>query len=398
MARPRKAIPSLSHHKPTGQARVRLGGRDIYLGRWNSKQAREAYGRLLAEVDTAGRSVVEAAQAAVAAPVGISVAELLAAFLDHAEATYTKNGRTTSTVATFKRPIQVTRQLYGTTPAAQFGPLRLEAVRKQFINLGLSRGVANTYTGHVRRFFRWGVSRELVPPSVLHALESLEPLKAGRTTAPEAAPVAPVADAEVNRTVEHLPRVVVAMVTLQRLTGARPGEICSLRPVDVDRTGPIWKYVPAEHKTMHRDKSRTILIGPRAQAVLLPYLLRPAESFCFAPAEAVAEMRARRNAERKTRPNQGNSIGTNRKRKPAREPGERYTNASYRRAITRACQDAGVNPWHPNQLRHTFATEARAAGGIEAVQGLLGHSELSTSQVYAERLNGLAEAVALKIG
>jgi len=41
--------------------------------------------------------------------------------------------------------------------------------------------------------------------------------------------------------------------------------------------------------------------------------------------------------------------------------------------------------WRPNQLRHFAATAIRAVAGIETAQMILGHSELKTSEIYAER-------------
>ena len=197
MPRPRKAIPSVVHHKSTGQARVRIGGRDFYLGRYGSQEAREAYVRLLGEIQTAGRETVRMVRDLSDDSSSPTVAELCLAFLDHAEATYRKNGRATSTCSTFKTPIRALRTLYGDTPAKNFGPIALEAVRQLFVDEGVSRGVVNSYAANVRRIFRWGVSRQLVPVSVIQALECLAPLRAGRTKAPERPPVVPVAD--VNR-------------------------------------------------------------------------------------------------------------------------------------------------------------------------------------------------------
>ena len=54
--------------------------------------------------------------------------------------------------------------------------------------------------------------------------------------------------------------------------------------------------------------------------------------------------------------------------------------------------------WHPNQLRHTFATRVRKEHGLEAAQVLLGHSRADVTQVYAERNEELATVVAAKIG
>jgi site-specific recombinase XerC len=54
--------------------------------------------------------------------------------------------------------------------------------------------------------------------------------------------------------------------------------------------------------------------------------------------------------------------------------------------------------WHPNQLRHSFATEARRRFGLEAAQVSLGHAAADVTQVYAERDLTLAARVAAEIG
>jgi site-specific recombinase XerC len=54
--------------------------------------------------------------------------------------------------------------------------------------------------------------------------------------------------------------------------------------------------------------------------------------------------------------------------------------------------------WHPYQLRHAFATRVRKEHGLEAAQVLLGHSRADVTQVYAERNEELASAIAQKIG
>jgi site-specific recombinase XerC len=54
--------------------------------------------------------------------------------------------------------------------------------------------------------------------------------------------------------------------------------------------------------------------------------------------------------------------------------------------------------WHPNQLRHSFATRVRKGYGLEAARVLLGHSRADGTQAYAERDQQLAATVAAKIG
>ena len=54
--------------------------------------------------------------------------------------------------------------------------------------------------------------------------------------------------------------------------------------------------------------------------------------------------------------------------------------------------------WHPNQLRHTVATEVRARFGLEAAQAVLGHAKADVTQVYAERDLSKAAEVMRQIG
>lgn len=49
MARPKNRIPSYLPHPASGQARVRVNGRDIYLGPFGSPESKQAYARFIAE-------------------------------------------------------------------------------------------------------------------------------------------------------------------------------------------------------------------------------------------------------------------------------------------------------------------------------------------------------------
>jgi integrase len=180
------------------------------------------------------------------------------------------------------------------------------------------------------------------------------------------------------------------------LTGMRPGEVCRLTPGEVDRTGPVWLYSPRRHKTAQKGKVRVVPIGPRAQAVLAPFLAGDSAAPAFSPRAARAErhraMRAVRKA--KVQPSQAGR----KKAKPTRSPAAGYTTALYAAAVSRAAKKAGVGHFHPNQLRHLFATEVRKAHGLEAAQVLLGHSRADVTQVYADRDLNSAVSVASRVG
>jgi integrase len=81
-----------------------------------------------------------------------------------------------------------------------------------------------------------------------------------------------------------------------------------------------------------------------------------------------------------------------------KKPGKHYTSDSYRRAIHRACDEAKLERWSPNRLRHSAATEIGSSFGIVAAQVVLGHTTPDTTAIYAERNLDLAKTVIGQIG
>ena len=242
------------------------------------------------------------------------------------------------------------------------------------------------------------------------ALDAVEGLRKGKSEARETEPIGPVADAVVQATYHFMPAVVADMVRFQRLTGCRPQEVCLVRPCDVDTTGDVWTFIPPQHKTEHLGKRRSVFIGPKAQAVLRPYLLRESEAYCFSPAESERQRRAELHAVRKTPLHHGNRP----RRRLRRQLGGRYNTAAYRHAINRACEKAFPVPekttpenarkwvtdhrWSPNRLRHSAATEIRRRFGLEAAQVVLGHAGANTTEIYAERDSLKAMNVIREVG
>jgi len=81
-----------------------------------------------------------------------------------------------------------------------------------------------------------------------HAAEVIELTEHAlrRCGAQDNPPVQPVHEDLIEPVKRHVSRQVAAMIDLQLLTGARPGEIVQMRPRDIDRTGPTWTYHPSE--------------------------------------------------------------------------------------------------------------------------------------------------------
>jgi len=390
MSRITRKPPSYRRHKATGYAVVTIAGRDHYLGAHGSPESIDAYKRLISEWTTAGPAATAAGAAASKCGADFRICELLAAYYDHADRYYVKDGQPTGEAKNIKDATRSLQAIYGMTPVAEFGPMALKAVRQKMIEAKLSRRVINFRVNRIRRVFKWGVENQLVAPGVLHALQAVSALRAGRTEARETGPVRPVPEESVSAVLPFVTPQVRAMIELQQLTGMRPNEVTAMRPMDIDRSQPTWTYRPARHKTEHHGIERLIYLGPRAQAIITPYLLRPAEAYLFSPKDAVKQSRDRlrrgNNPPKKPRP------------RPKRVPGNRYTRRSYYSAIKRACEKAGIEVWGPNRLRHSAATFLRRRYGIEAARVVLGHRSSAVTEVYAELDRTKAADIMAEVG
>ncbi len=383
-----KHNPSLCLHKPTGQAYVTIEGRPHYLGKYGLPETQERYDRFIAEWLSNGRRLrVD--------PQEITVSEVCVAYLKYAEEYFVKPGdqdgkkKNTSQIFLVTRTIKPLVALYGRKCASDFGPVAARTVRDAWVDDGLSRATVRKYFTTLKALFRWAASHEMIPASVSHGIDTVEGLRAGRCRVKETEPVKPVSQEDIDAVAPFVGRIVWAMISLQLATAARPGEVCVLRPGDIDRSGPVWLARIVEHKNQWRGHERTLYIGPKGQEILTPFLLRPADAYCFSPRESERERYAKAATHR---------------HQPVAPPdtnrvvGERYTATTYRRAIEYACRKAKIEVWSPNQLRHNAATTIRKDYGIEAAQLLLGHARADVTQVYAEVNKAKAVQVAMQIG
>jgi site-specific recombinase XerD len=152
-----------------------------------------------------------------------------------------------------------------------------------------------------------------------------------------------------------------AVVELLYGSGLRVGELCGLRPADVDlarRSVLVWGKGAKQRQVP--------MSGPAAEAVE-GWLTagRPALVADGTPADA---------------------LFLNRR-------GRRLTPRDTRRILDRRAP----SPTHPHALRHTYATHLLDGGAdLRAVQELLGHADLATTQLYThvskERLRSVYDA------
>jgi integrase len=381
------------------RAYVRIDGKKINLGRYGTPESYERYAELIKALR--GETPPPQAPEPPQEPHDLTISELLVQYLAYAVEYYQAGSGKKTEVDDLKHVLRTLRRLEGATLAKDFGPLKLKAVRQAFIEMNHSRAYINKNVDRIRRVFKWAAADELIPASVPQALSMVAGLKRGRTAAREPDPIQPVPDDVIEATLPFLPDVIADMVRIQRLTGMRGGEVVQLRPCDLDRSADVWVFRPATHKTQYRGRERVVFIGPKGQEILLRYLVRDSQTYCFRPVDSEEKRLAELHRNRKTPLSCGNVPDSNRVENRKKQPGEAYTSNSYRRAIHRACDKAFPAPkslkgkalaewqsshrWCPHQLRHAAATEVRKNFGLEAAQIVLGHSAADVTQIYAER-------------
>ena len=350
----RKQLPKYCLHKATGRAYVRIGGKMYYLGKHGTEASRRKYDQMIGEYVANGRQAFQH-------PDEILIESLIIRYLDHVEneQNFTKNAKDRIRIS-----LRLLNEPYGQHLVTQFSPTGLKSIRRQLLDRGLSRGTINAYIGTIQQVFDWGAGEEIVSPAIAGALRTVKALQKGRSTAVEYDPTAPVDDEIVEKTLKYIKSPQIRdMIRVQRLICGRPQDVHNMRYCDIEQSGEVWKYTPFTHKTKKRGKIRMLPIGPRAQKILKPYLERcKDEDFVF-----------------------------------PRPKAKTYQNR-YATQIALACKKAGVPVWTPNQLRHRGGTEVREKFGLDAAQVILGHSNASTTEIYAKLSFEKAAWVAREIG
>lgn len=378
------SIPKLSFHRSSSRFYVWQDGKRVYLGRGEDPDKpsmevvakyREAVRRILGNEPAKPELVPET----------MTVAELAAQHMDYARTAYCG-----SELRGIECSLRHLVNCCGMTDVNKFGPRKLAEYQQHLVGLGHTRQGINKTVKRIRRMFKWAVSMELASAPVLQSLGCLDPLRFGRTTAPEAPELPAVEDHQIHAVLPHLGPRVSAMIMLQRLNGMRPGEVCNISMAEIDRSIPgRWVYHPVRHKTAYRGSRRQIPIIGRAMEILLPWV-RADGLPLFSPAEETADRMAAMREKRQTKV-QPSQVDRS-KEDPQKKPGDKYDTNSYRRAIEYACRKVGIPNWSPNGLRKARAQEIKDSLGMDHARALLGHTSADiTKRYYAKQ--DLAKAV-----
>ncbi len=115
----KRAVPKYGHHKPTGQARVRINGKDCWLGKYGSPQSRKKYAELICKWE----------QESDLPPTQVTFAQMALMYSTHAEGHYVKNGKQTSEVGLIKKALKWMIQFCRDTSLAEIRPRHLKEAR-----------------------------------------------------------------------------------------------------------------------------------------------------------------------------------------------------------------------------------------------------------------------------
>lgn len=350
MGRPRSKLPKLCENARGYLFAKDLNGQQRWFGHTDDPGSRQKYADFIGEIQQGGTTT--AAKQVPGNRPSKSVNELCIKFLtDHATRYKTEDGKPSAEVDCFKSAISHLRTLFGETPANDFGPLRLRAVRESMVNAGWSRQWINKQVQRIRLIFNIGQSFEMVDKVVALSLKDVPALIPGETTAHETEPRKSVPEADLAKVRKILQERHRDVFDLLLLTGARPGEIIGLTTGAIERTEDVWRAELKRHKTSRIGKSRTIYFNHAAQLILRKYLT------------------------------------TNRAEKLFP-----FQRKEYSSTIQRACKRAEVTPFTPHALRHTVATRLADEVGTEGAQRLLGHATKAMTEHYSKA----AERVAIK--
>jgi integrase/recombinase XerC len=158
-----------------------------------------------------------------------------------------------------------------------------------------------------------------------------------------------------------------AIVELLYGSGLRVGELVGLDVVaGKDAKGWIDMQAAEAHVLGKGSKRRSVPVGATAMQALQRWLevRGPSGTATAAPVDAAAA-------------NAASALFTGRN-------GTRLTAQSVWQRLKRRSQLAGLNvPVHPHMLRHSFASHVlQSSGDLRGVQELLGHANITTTQVY----------------
>jgi integrase len=273
---------------------------------------------------------------------------------------YVRGGKYTASLNRYKVALESFGAAYGHLESDEVSPANVAEWLEGFIKTKRKRApgkgaktceTVNLALTCIKRMFRWGMKMGKVSAAAAGGVRVVENVGGDHPDVRHTEPKTGVAWEVVERTLAKCDPALADMIRVQWHTGMRPGEVVSMKAMELTVKGDVTLYQPPWHKTAWRGKKsvRVIALGPKSMEVVAKYVsTKPAEPMFRCP------------------------------------DGRAYTSKSYRAAIHRACRDAEVSVWNPNQIRHSYTTRVREQFGELGVAAMLGHANLNQQRVYGE--------------
>ena len=253
-------------------------------------------------------------------------------------------------------------ELIGSVPLAELTPLAVEAALQKLVQR-LAPSTVNDCRAVLLRAIRWAETHQYAPAGTWARLAPVCSVQRHRPINKNPRRYIDWATIEALR--PYLHETMWAMLVIARHTGARPSEVCAMRPCDLEKTEWGWMYKPEHHKTERFGHIRLIPITGISAEVLQPILEKiPYDGYCFVSTEMLRSKKRRKRIE------------------PV------YSAHSFRVALQRAIRRANrkrevkIPKFSPYDLRHSALTDMQRTAGWQAAQALGGHSRATTTERY----------------
>jgi len=322
-----------------------------------------------------------------------TIGQLVDSYISHLKEFF-QNGSDRPQQATYA--LNTLKKQFGNIPIDEFEIYHFDEYRLKLVQYGLAVKTVNDRCALVKAMCDWAAQKQVLSKSVAYGIRVIKPLKEGNYGVKASKKIKPIPIQWIAATCRHTTPVVAAMIKLHFYGAMRSTDVCTIRPCDIDqkslKNDELWVYYPPFHNEQSKGNKHRVLLGKRAQKILMPFLLRPKTTFCFTPEQSQNQ----------------------RSKQTDKEYNNRYNKDSYRRAVLYAiaaankdreqrAKQSGVNidkigHWTPHQLRHTMATILREKEGLDATQSVLDHTSLEATQIYAERNEKVGRAAARKHG
>jgi integrase/recombinase XerC len=285
---------------------------------------------------------------------GASLAPALQAFLQHLQVERRLATRSLALYGQALLRLQA-QAAAARVPLQQAQPHHLRGFTVQLRASGLGPRSIAIYLAAWRGLYRWWGRQGLV---VLNPVDGLRPPKAAKTLPKALAVDQAMALADVE---DHDTRPVLALrdraiTELLYGSGLRISELLGLDLVaSATARGWVDQADASAHVLGKGSKWRSVPVGRAALQTLADWLQARAELAASGEPALFVSQR-----------------------------GTRLTPGQLRQRLKRQGQQAGLaTPVHPHMLRHSFASHVlQSSGDLRAVQELLGHASISTTQVY----------------